>query len=218
MDDLGALVRRAQKAMDEYRARPHPDRDTPSVSVDGLPQVLVPARVIGADLLRILDPLVGAASASTVSYRLGEQIGSELAAGFLDGRDGDADDVRFRLVAGLLHVRWSGYASPVLLHWEPQRDERLAMLWEAEDSFCATEALADGRRSRACQLLAGYSAGWCARATDLPVRATEVSCRAEGVARCRMLVAHADGLEDRLRDARFYRPTADYATVGDQRD
>jgi hypothetical protein len=49
------------------------------------------------------------------------------------------------------------------------------------------------------------------------VRATEVSCRAEGVARCRILVAHADRLDDRLRDARFYRPTADYAAAGDQR-
>jgi hypothetical protein len=48
-----------------------------------------------------------------------------------------------------------------------------------------------------------YSAGWWAHATGLPARATELSCRAEGVARCRILAAHADRLEDRLRDARL---------------
>jgi hypothetical protein len=69
--------------MDECHKRPCPDRDTPSVSVDGLSHVLVPARVIGADPLRILDSLVGVAGASTAAAR---GSGSRLAAGFLDGR------------------------------------------------------------------------------------------------------------------------------------
>jgi predicted hydrocarbon binding protein len=210
MDDLAEVLDRAQEAVHTYHAALRREPESARVSIDSLPHVLVPRGVIGADLLRILDDLVGAPGAGTVMYRLGQQIGARQAAAFLDHCDGHGADVRFRLLTWPLHLAWSGYGTVSLLVWEPHLDGRFAVLWESENSCCATEALAEGRRARACHLLAGYSAGWSAQATGLPIAAAELSCRAEGVGRCRFLLAHPDGLDEHLRDARFYGPSAEY--------
>jgi hypothetical protein len=66
-------------------------------------------------------------------------------------------------------------------------------------------------RTRACDVRAGYSAGWCAQATGLPTEARELACRAEGVGRCRLLVGHAERIAAHLADPRFHRPTARYS-------
>jgi predicted hydrocarbon binding protein len=204
------VIRRAREAVDGHHTIVHRELRGPEDSIDGRSHVLMPTRVIGGDLVRILDDLVGPPGAAMTMYRLGEWIGARAAETVLDGTD---EDVAYRLLIGALHHDRAGYGNIDLLIWEPRIDPRFAVLWESESSCCATVALSEGRRGRSCHVLAGYWVGWSARATGLRLEAAELSCRAEGVARCRFLLAHADRLEDHLRDARFYRPTAEYAEI-----
>jgi hypothetical protein len=66
------------------------------------------------------------------------------------------------------------------------------------------------RRTRACHLPAGYSAGWCTEATGLPLESCELACRVEGVGHCRFLIGHAAHMHERVLDPRFHQPTDRY--------
>ena len=209
-DPLGAAISQARDAVRATHATMHRDLDSARLSIDGVGHALVPTRVIGVDLPRILEAQLGPTGAGPVMYDVGRETGARHASAFLDGST-VPDDVRLRLLTGALQLAHCGYGDVDVLICRPHLDDRFAVLWESGTSCCAGEALADGRRRRACHLLAGWSAGWGAHATGLPLAAVELSCRAEGVARCRFLLALADLLDDHLRDEAYHRPTAQYA-------
>jgi predicted hydrocarbon binding protein len=207
IDDLARLIRRAQEAMREYQGRLRRDPARARVSLADVPHALVPSRVMAHDLPLALADVAGHETASLVMYRLGYLIGETQAAAFFEDRGIQESDVLYRVLTGPFHLAWSGYGDVDILVWEPHLDERFAILWESENAASAQVA---GGRKRACHLEAGYSAGWCTAAAGVPVAASELACRAEGVRRCRFLIAHGDRMRDASDDPRFHRPTADY--------
>jgi predicted hydrocarbon binding protein len=199
---LELVVDRARRDVGEYLKLL--DRD---------PHVLVPARVISRDLLRIATEAVGPAGAAQLVKRLGREIGRASAEAFLGHRESDGVDPVYRLLTGSMHLASAGFGDVDLLVFEPTFDERFAVLWESENSSSARNSVQEAGRSRVCHLEAGYSAGWCSVATGLPVEARELACRSEGVARCRFLVAHAGRFEAALADPRFHQPSAEYSVT-----
>jgi predicted hydrocarbon binding protein len=171
---------------------------------------LIPTQVLGRDLPRELNEILGAELGPTVMYRLGYLISRTQAKAFFADRGIDPEEKEYRIMVGPFHSAWSGYGESDLLIWEPEMNENFIILWESDNSFCAREAMRDDRQSRACHLLAGYATGWCMEATGVPVETSEIACRAEGVAHCRLLVAHRDRIQDRLLEPRMHLPTARY--------
>jgi predicted hydrocarbon binding protein len=211
--DEAALDTLIQRARDDVRA--YHDGLGPMPGATRSAHVLIPTRVIGRDLPRILDEIAGPIGAAATLYRLGCRIGQADAAAFFARTGADEGDSLYRLLAGPFHFARAGYGDVEVLVLDVPFDTDFAVLWESERSFSAADAAAtDGRRVRACHVQAGYAAGWCREATGLPIDAREMACRAEGVRRCRFLLSHADKLEARLAEPRFHRAAAEYPRSG----
>lgn len=210
MEQLSSLIRRALDDMRVYQGRLLRDPAVAQVSLAGVPHALVPTRVLAQAFPEALQDLVGADCAPLVMYRLGHLIGQTQAAAFFAERAIDPTDLPYRVLTGPFHIAWAGYADVDLLVWEPHADGRFAVLWESDNSCCAREVARKHRRTRACHLPAGYSAGWCTEATGLPLETCELACRVEGVGHCRFLVGHAAHMHERVLDPRFHQPTDRY--------
>jgi predicted hydrocarbon binding protein len=208
MDQLGDTIERAEEAIREYEAGLRRDASQARISLGDLPHALMPTSVIGRDLVRILEEALGPEAGPVVMYSLGKQIGVAQASAFF-AVHAEPDPV-FRVLAGPFHLAWAGFGNVELLVWQPELDERFALLWQSDSSFSALEALTGPRHKRACHLQAGYSAGWCREATGLPLEAAELACRAEGLTRCRFLISHGERIERNLADPMFHRATKDY--------
>jgi predicted hydrocarbon binding protein len=213
MDELADTIERAEEAIREYEAGLGRDASHARISLGDLPHALVPTSVIGRDLVRMLEDVVGPEAGPAVMYNLGKRIGRAQASAFFARAERDESDPAFRVLAGPFHFAWAGYGSVELLVWQPHLDERFALLWQSDASFSAEEALSEPRHKRACHLQAGYSAGWCREATQLPLEAAELACRAEGLTRCRFVISHAERIERNLADPRFHRATKDYRVI-----
>jgi predicted hydrocarbon binding protein len=213
MDELASLIRQARGDMREYQRRLKRTPTLAQVSVADVPHALVPTHVVARDLPQLLDEIVGAESAPLVMYRIGYIIGRTQAAAFFEDGAIDTADSLYRVLTGPFHLAWAGYGDVDLLMWEPHLNERFAVLWESEHSCSAREAAGEHCRTRACHLQAGYSAGWCTEATNLPLETCELACRAEGLAHCRFLVSHAAQMHANVLDPRFHKPTASYAVT-----
>jgi hypothetical protein len=167
MEQLSSLIRRALDDMRVYQGRLLRDPAVAQVSLAGAPHALVPTRVVAQAFPEALQDLVGADCAPLVMYRLGHLIGQTQAAAFFAERAIDPTDLPYRVLTGPFHIAWAGYADVDLLVWEPHADGRFAVLWESDNSCCAREVARERRRTRACHLPAGYSAGWCTEAAGL---------------------------------------------------
>jgi hypothetical protein len=210
---LDAVIRRAREDVRAYGGELDRDPAGAPVALRDAPQVLVPARVIGWDLPRILDQACGPGESADIMYRLGCRIGGAHAAAFFAVDRDDGADPLYRVLTGPFHFAWAGYGDVDLLILEPHLDDRFAVLWESERSASAVATTTERRRLRACHLQAGYAAGWCREATGLPIDARELACRAEGVSRCRFLLSHSGELEARLADPRFHQPPDRFRTT-----
>jgi predicted hydrocarbon binding protein len=210
MDELSSIIERALEDTRKYQRRLQREPSAARVTLAGVPHTLVPTRVVARDFREALDELLGADTGPLVMYRLGYLIGQAQASEFFENRGIATTDFLYRLLTGPFQLAWAGYADVDLLVWEPHLDERFAILWESDHSFSAREAADAARPTRACDLQAGYSAGWCAEATGLRLEACELACRAERVRHCRFLVTHGDRLQDRVLDPRFHQSTERY--------
>jgi hypothetical protein len=208
---LGAVIRRAREDVRAYHAGLDRDPACARIDLGGASQLLLPSRVIGLDLPRILDQLCGPVASADAIYSLGCQIGQSHATAFLAASRSDSSDPLYRLLSGPFHFAWAGYGDVDLLILEAHLDDRFAILWESEHSAIALAAAGEKRRSRVCHLHAGYSAGWSREALGVPVDGRELACYAEGVARCRFLLAHTQKLDARLVEPRFHQPPDRYA-------
>jgi predicted hydrocarbon binding protein len=210
MTRVSKLIARATDDMAKYQEQLMRDPTHARVSVAGVTHALVPTHVLAHDLPLELVEILGAELAPTVMYRLGRLIGAAHARAFFADRKIAIAESQYRVLTGPFHFAWAGYGDVELLIWKPQLDKEFLVLWESHNSFSAQEALNDGIRKRACDLQAGYAAGWCAEATCLPIEVIEIACRAEGVARCRFVIAHADCVSMWVSDPRLHRPTRQY--------
>lgn len=199
--------------MTEYQQLLVRDPSHARVSVAGVNHALVPTHVLARDLPLELVEILGAEVAPTVMYRLGRLIGGTHADTFFANREIGSTEPQYRVVTGPFHFAWAGYGDVDLLLWEPHPDENFLVLWESHNSFSAQEAINDGVRKRACDLQAGYAAGWCTAATGLPIEVVEIACRAEAVATCRFVMAHADCVSKRVSEPRLHRPTRQYRAI-----
>jgi predicted hydrocarbon binding protein len=213
MDELAHTIARAQEAMREYEAGLRRDSSHAQISLGDVSHALMPTSVIARDLVRILADALGSDAARAVMYSLGKHIGQVQAAAFFADAACDEPDPLFRLLAGPFHFAWAGYGNVELLVWRPHLDQRFAVLWQSDASFSAFEALSEPHHKRVCHLQAGYSAGWCLEATQLPLEAAELACRAEGPTHCRFLIAHAQTIHSKMADPSFHRATKDYRVI-----
>ena len=211
MDELASLIGRAHADMRDYQRRLQRNPASAQITLAQLPHALVPTHVVTRDLPRVLDELLEAGDAPRVMYRLGYLIGRTQAAAFFQDAAIDTTDLLYRMLAGPFHLAWAGYGDVDLLVLEPHLDDRFALLWESDHSCSAREAADEQYRTRACHVQAGYSAGWCTEATQLPVETRELACRAEGVEHCRFLIGHTDRMQSQVLEPRFHKPTARYA-------
>jgi len=213
MTALANLIARAVDDMTQYQKLLARDPSHARVSLARVNHALVPTHVLARDLPIELAEMLGAEIAPTVMYRLGWLIGTTHARAFFAERDVAIADRSYRVLTGPFHFAWAGYGDVELLVWEPNLDETFLVLWESRNSFSAQEAINDNIRKRACDLQAGYSAGWCTEATGLPIEVVELACRAEAVSTCRFVMAHADRVSDRASEPRLHRPTRQYRVI-----
>jgi predicted hydrocarbon binding protein len=210
MDELAETIERAEAAVRAYEAGVRRQAAHARTTLGERPFGLMPTSVVGHDLVRILEDVLGRDAGPAVMYRLGIEIGRTEACTFFTGAAGAEPDPLFRVLTGPFHFAWAGYGDVEILVWQPHLDERFALLWQSDASFSALDALDEPRHRRACHLQAGFSAGWCAEATQLPLAAAELACRAEGLARCRFLISHARHIEPNRMNPRFHRRADDY--------
>jgi hypothetical protein len=204
------LIARALGDMQEYQQRFDRDPAVAQVSLGGMSHALVPTHVLARELPRELMEIVGQELAPIVMYRLGFLVGRSHAAAFFEDRNISTEEAEYRVITGPFHFAWAGYGDVELLIWEPKIDCDFRVLWESDNSFSARESQKDGCRSRACQLQAGYSAGWCTESTGLPLQTYEIACRAEGVSHCRFLIAHRDRVRQQVLEPCMHLPTKSY--------
>jgi predicted hydrocarbon binding protein len=210
-EPIEAVIVRAREDMRAYQESLTRQPDVGAVELGGVSHALVPIRVIARDLPRIVDEIVGPERCPEVIYRVGRAIGEAHAEAFFRSACSDGAAPDYRILAGPFHLTWGGYGDVELLVWEPRVDERFAVLWEAEHSASARSAAGGARRTRACNLEAGYSAGWCAAATGLRLVARELACRAEGIRRCRFLIVHEDHAQAAVVEPRFHLESSRYS-------
>lgn len=210
MTEMSASITRALTDMAEYQKQLTRDPGLAQVSLAGVPHALVPTHVMACDLPSELPQVLGPELAPAVMHRFGRLIGASQAKAFFADRNISADEPDYRVLSGTFHFAWAGYGDVQLLLWEPTLSKDFLVLWESDNSFSAKETLNDRARSRACHLQAGYAAGWVAEATCLPIDVVEIACRAEGVSRCRFVMAHSECVAQWMLDPRLHRATKRY--------
>lgn len=210
MTRLSKLIACAVDDMTKYQELLVRDPGHARVSLAGVNHALVPTHVLAHDLPEELVEILGAELAPTVMHRLGRLIGREHARAFFADREIGIDELHHRVLTGPVHFAWAGYGDVNLLLWEPHPDENFLVLWESRNSFSAQEAINAGLRKRACNLQAGYAAGWCTEATGLPIEVVEVACRAETISTCRFVMAHTDSVSRWISEPRLHRPSGQY--------
>lgn len=213
MTRLSKLIACAVDDMTAYQDLLERDPGHARVSLAGVNHALVPTHVLAHDLPEELVEILGAELAPTVMHRLGRLIGREHARAFFADRDVGTAEMHQRVLTGPLHFAWAGYGDVNLLLWEPHPDEDFMVLWESRNSFSAQEAINAGLRKRACNLQAGYAAGWCTEATNLPIEVVELACRAETRSTCRFVMAHADSVSRWISEPRLHRPSGQYRST-----
>ena len=213
MTQLSKLIACAADDMTKYQELLVRDPGHARVSLAGVNHALVPTDVLAHDLPEELVEILGAEIAPTVMHILGRLIGTKHARAFFAACEIGTDELYHRVLTGPIHAAWVGYGDVNLLVWEPHFDENFLVLWESRNSFCAQEAINAGLRKRACNLLAGYAAGWCSEATGLPIEVVEVACRAETISTCRFVMAHADSVSRRISEPRLHRPSGQYRST-----
>src|ERR1700740_2912641 len=103
MDELADTIERAEEAIREYEAGLGRDASHARISLGDLPHALVPTSVIGRDLVRMLEDVVGPEAGPAVMYNRGKRIGRAQASAFFAGAGRDESDPAFRVLAGPFH-------------------------------------------------------------------------------------------------------------------
>ncbi|MGM0576559.1 MAG: ATP-binding protein [Myxococcota bacterium] len=179
------------------------------IEIDGERYVLLRAASVSVeffDMIRRLYADEGDEAAHSIAlsllYDVAHSLGAADARAFAE-RQGDAADPVARLAAGPLHFAYAGWAL-VDIHADsrPVPDETYRLIFDHGNSFEADSWLRADRTSGSpvCVMSAGYSAGWCEVAFEMPLVATEVQCRACGDDQCRFVMGPPEHIEDLVRD------------------
>jgi len=229
--ELEETFRKARTYVADYFNTRWEDPNSARIVVSGERYILIRAASMSIeffDLVRSLYRDRGAAEAHSVArsflFDVAHALGKADAAAFHE-RMGVVDPLE-KLSAGPLHFAYTGWAL-VDIHPEsaPSPDEDYFLYFDHPNSFEADAWLrrGDNPNFAVCVMNAGYSSGWCEQSYDVPLVATEITCRARGDEHCRFIMAppsriqghldrmHAAGLvpahgsDDRLEVPEFFK-------------
>lgn len=210
---LQSLIARAAQEVRDYQTMILREPTKARVSISGEPYVLFPARPLALVLPQMINETFGLHIGDKVMYQLGYAIAFTEAEHFFRTRNIPLKELDYRVLTGPLYFAWTGFGNVELLDLKLCRDHTFHVLWESPNSFSAEAAIAAGLHGRYCHIQAGYAAGWCSEATGLELACQELACAAEGVKKCRFLIAPLQHLTSKVSDPAFHKPRNSYCII-----
>jgi two-component system, NtrC family, response regulator HydG len=207
---LQSLIARAGQEVRDYQAMIVREPTKASISIAGEPYMLFPTSSLALALPQLINELSGLDLGNHVVYQLGYAIGYTQAEHFFHVRNIPLAELDLRLFTGPLYSAWAGLGNVELLDLALQKDSTFHILWESSNSSSAEAAIAANLHGRYCYLQAGHAAGWCSAASGLELACQEIACAAEGIKKCRFLVAPLLHLAAKVSNPAFHRPRSDY--------
>ena len=140
-------------------------------------------------------------SAGVVIYQIGKAAGASDARYYF--KKTGAEDIILRLAMGPTSFALNGYANVTILpETNPSPDENFLLVYDQANSCEADAHLATGVTCMAPVdfLNVGYSAGWCTESFGVPLEAKEIACKAMGASQCRIVIAPARRIRDRVKE------------------
>lgn len=210
---LQSLILRAAQEVRDYQARIQREPTKARVSISGEPYVLFPVQPLALALPQMINETFGLHIGDKVMYQLGYTIAFMEAERFFLKRNISPKELAYRVITGPLYFAWTGFGNVELLDLQLCKDYTFHVLWESPNSFSAEAAIASGLRGRYCYIQAGYAAGWCSAATGMELACQEIACAAEGVKKCRFLIALSQHLATKVSDPAFHKPRSSYHSI-----
>jgi signal transduction histidine kinase len=200
---LAPLFDRAEEIVGRHFRTLAVDPTRGTVEIDGDRYVLVRAGALSVEFAALVEELFGDDRADeaelfahNILFDLAHAVGKSDAHTLCE-RMGLTDALEM-LTAGPVHFAHTGWAKvEILAESRPVPGDDFYMLYDHPSSFEADAWIGAGkrRRSPACIMNAGYSAGWCTHAMGTPLVAAEILCRARGDEACRFIMAPPDRIE-----------------------
>jgi hypothetical protein len=210
---LLSLIARAAQEVQDYQTKLQREPTKARVSLSGEPYVFLSARSLALTFPQMINETFGLRIGDKVIYQLGYIIAFAEAEHFFQARNISLKELDYRVLTGTLYSAGTGFGNVELLDQKLCRDHTFHALWETPNSFSAEAAIASGLPGRYCHIQAGYAAGWCSAATGLELACQEIACAAEGVKKCRFLIAHLQHLTSKVSDPSFHKPRSSYYVI-----
>lgn len=203
-DPFAPLFQSAEKYVSDYFSKREDHPQNGQILIQGERYILVRASSMSVHFIEFmkslypnLDEEEAFNAAGQTLYEMAFTIGKADALNF--HQKTNVTDPIAKLSTGPVHFAYTGWAY-VDIHAEskPSPDDNYYLSYDHPTTFEADSWLSLGKRTpgHACQMSAGYSAGWCSVSFGISLVAREILCRAHGDQHCRFIMATAERIDE----------------------
>lgn len=205
-DSMRPIFQRAEKLVSDYFSQLKLQPSQGTIEISGERYVLVRAASLSVEFFSVIERIFGeenrqAANAFSTNllFDLAHSLGKSDARQFHQKMN--LVEPLEKLSAGPVHFSHSGWAFvDIFPDSQPSPDDEYFIVYDHPYSFEADAWIKAGRQSEhpVCIMNAGYSSGWCEESYNIPLVASELSCRAAGDDCCRFVMAPPHRIEKRI--------------------
>ena len=212
MSEMERIIATAMKRVKDYFSRLGAEPSKGYIHLAGGLYLLVRTQGLAKVYVRFAKEL-GRAACNLLLYQLGYNIARDECrqVSSFYGIDSPLE----KMVMGPLFFAYIGWGTVEILKANFVQSEDFVLLWEApQSSYAKTykEELGEAEHP-VCYMLAGYSAGWCSEAFNLPLETREIFCSAAGSERCRFLTAHQTKIRELLEEDWIHKPRSEFKAL-----